>query len=323
LFLGSLSFFAAVGFAQAPSSLTVKAATKQKVDLNWTGTASSYKVQRRVLGGSFADVATVSGLSYSDPVPDPSVTYQYQIAVVSGSFSPSNNVTVGPPPAGFSLVDPAPGAPGSELTGNFGQHLSAILDGNGDPAFAFVFEDPNLDSNYSDTQLRFKSWNRAAYKWNDDVILGTIGEPAQYFHPIVSLAFDASTSTWAVAGETNVGESVQLYTSANGTTWTLKTTFSDPSRASYGPSMALAGGKIFLAYGRNLEGIHYITGQLSAGANSWQDKVATLPSGTTTREGTCPRLPWIALAIQELRSGPTTTSVRCSTSGGPPAVRRP
>jgi hypothetical protein len=91
----------AAAFAQAPSGLTVKAATSKKVDLNWTGTAPGYTVQRAVLGGSFSNLATVTtGATYSDTSIDAYTTYQYQIVAnpASGASSPSNQVTVGPPP---------------------------------------------------------------------------------------------------------------------------------------------------------------------------------------------------------------------------------
>ncbi|HXA53092.1 MAG TPA: hypothetical protein VNV86_22395 [Candidatus Acidoferrum sp.] len=58
---------AAAAWSQAPSGLTVRAATNKKVDLGWSGTAASYTVQRRVLGGSFGNIATVNNATtYSD-----------------------------------------------------------------------------------------------------------------------------------------------------------------------------------------------------------------------------------------------------------------
>src|SRR5579871_2772556 len=90
--------------AQAPSGLAVKAATNKRVDLSWTGTASSYTVQRRALGGSFANIATaVTTASYSDTTIDAFTTYQYQVLATGGTAA-SNDVTAGPPPAGFSVA---------------------------------------------------------------------------------------------------------------------------------------------------------------------------------------------------------------------------
>jgi hypothetical protein len=68
--LGALAILAAVlgipAWAQAPSGLAVKGATSKKIDLTWSGVSASYTVQRRTLGGAFADLATVSTASYSD-----------------------------------------------------------------------------------------------------------------------------------------------------------------------------------------------------------------------------------------------------------------
>src|SRR4051812_29445388 len=91
--------------AQSAGTLTVKAATSKKVDLNWTGSAATYTVQRAALGGAFAAIQTVNSPTYSDTTIDPYTTYQYQI--VAGS-STSNSVTVGPPPSGLTTAAPAP-----------------------------------------------------------------------------------------------------------------------------------------------------------------------------------------------------------------------
>jgi len=57
-----------------------------------------------------------------------------------GQSAPSNEVTVGPPPYGFNQVVAAPS--GIEHASYFGVGLSMTLDGNGDPALAYVIHDP-------------------------------------------------------------------------------------------------------------------------------------------------------------------------------------
>ncbi len=205
-------------WAQAPTGLSVKAATNKKIDLAWSGTAAGYTVQRRTLGGTYANLATVSAASYSDTAIDPYTTYQYQIVanLASGASSPSNQVTAGPPPAGFSVAAQAPGAAGSDSANNYGYDLSMALDGNGDPAFAFIQQDPNLDNDYTDTQVMFRSWNRAAYTWNPVVKVAAIGDNATYFHNTLSLAYDSSTGVFAIFTEYELGTGVRLYTSADG-----------------------------------------------------------------------------------------------------------
>ncbi len=274
-------------WAQAPTGLSVKAATNKKIDLAWSGTAAGYTVQRRTLGGTYANLATVSAASYSDTAIDPYTTYQYQIVanLASGASSPSNQVTAGPPPAGFSVAAQAPGAAGSDAANNYGYDLSMALDGNGDPAFAFIQQDPNLDNDYTDTQVMFRSWNRAAYTWNPVVKVAAIGDNATYFHNTLSLAYDSSTGVFAIFTEYELGTGVRLYTSADGAAWSLKTTYTANGSATTAPVVALAGGNIYLASVIDNTGVRYVTGQLSAAPATWQAKTAPKVSGTTVADG--------------------------------------
>ena len=146
-------------WGQSASNLVVKAATNKHVDLTWSGTAATYTVQRAPLGGSYSPVGTANSASYSDTTIDAYTTYQYQI--IAGS-STSNSVTVGPPPVGLTAPAPAP-LVGSSPSNSYGYDLTLTLDGNGDPAIAFIWEDPNGDNDYSDTAVLFRSWNRAQY----------------------------------------------------------------------------------------------------------------------------------------------------------------
>jgi len=296
LFQGSalLCLFSLTVFAQAPTSLTVKAATSKKVDLTWTGTATSYNVQRRALGGTFSTISTVNNATAaSDTTIDAFTTYQYQIVAASGSTTPSNTVTVGPPPAGFSVLAPAPGAPGSELANNYGYDVTTTLDGNGDPAVAFIFDDPNADSDHTDTQLIFRSWSRAQYKWNPDNKVGVVGDVATGFRYVTSLAYDSSTGILGLASEFASGDSedIRLYLSTDGgTSWTTKTTFHVDGDGLHGPSLALANGNIYLAYGDDPDGIKYVTGQLSADPKTWTTKTNPTVNGQDPDENTAPSL---------------------------------
>jgi uncharacterized protein (TIGR03437 family) len=264
--------------AQAPSELTVASATRQRVELAWTPTAQSYSVQRRPLGGTFATIATVTTTTTSDVVFDPHTVYQYQVLGL-GSATPSNVVTAGPPPSGFSLVAMAPGAPGTEAAGRHGHALSVALDANGDPALSFVYNDPNGDGDPIDAELRFLSWNRARYRWNPEVRVGVVGITATSTQPSASLAFDPSTNTFAVASEARA-RTIHLYTSTNGgASWTLKAAFGGDV-AVWGPSLALAGGNAHFAYNVENEGIRYLTGRFVAEATSWTTKIAQRPLDT-------------------------------------------
>lgn len=267
-------------WAQTPTSLTVTKATSGEIDLTWSGTAPSYTVQRRPLAGSFTTIASPTQQSAVDTQIDAYVTYQYQV-LGSGSATPSNQVTVGPPPQGFSLVAPAPVIGGSPVT-TYGDDIAMTLDANGDPAFAFVFEDPNQDSDASDTEVLFRSWNRAQYSWNSVVAIATVDDIAATNRNSVGIAYDRSTSTFVIASEyqTSGGAGVKVFTSADaGKTWTLKQTYATNAQ-SYGPSVALAAGRIYLAFNVDSIGIQYYTGTLSADPSTWTKKTAPVPANT-------------------------------------------
>jgi hypothetical protein len=211
-------------------------------------------------------------------------TYDYQ--VISGGAS-SNSVTVGPPPSGVSNAAPAP-LRGSTPAADYGYNIALTLDGNGDPAFLFGWADPNGDTDDSDGQLLFRSWNRAQYAWNAPVKVATLGDAFTTFNAMDSLAYDASTATFAAAAADGAGN-VFVWSSADGgSTWTKKKTFATVSGgASWtGPSLALAAGNIHLALLDNeTTTLHYVTGKLSADAGTWTDKAAPKVSGFTQNSG--------------------------------------
>ena len=257
--------------AQAPSGLNVRNATNKRIDLTWSGTSAGYTVQRRALGGSYADVGSVSGAAFSDTNIDAYTTYQYQVVanLNSGASAPSNQVTVGPPPAGFTTVAPAPGPAGSDINSNFAYNLSMTLDGNGDPAFAYVFYDPNADTDPADTRVEFWWWSRATYKWNGPArVAVTGGDTASRSPQTISLGYDASTGVWGLATQTVAAggsDVLALYTSTDGATWTRKATFA----GGLVPSLAMAGGNLYLAYVVDHGGLKYVTGRLSADPATW------------------------------------------------------
>jgi uncharacterized protein (TIGR03437 family) len=255
----------------------VKTATSKQVVLTWNGTAATYSVQRAPSGGAFSTIGTATTGTYTDTTIDPYTTYQYQ--VLAGTAA-SSAVTVGPPPSGLSNVAPAP-LTGSTPSGDYGYNIALALDGNGDPAFSFIWNDPNADTDPADTSLMFRSWSRAKYAWNSVVKVATVGDVATSFRTVSSLAYDASTGAFALACETNGGESVVVMVSTDGgTTWSQKAVFKTTDLSTLGPSLALAGGNIYLAYVLDTEGLKYVTGKLSDNATNWQTKSAPQPTGT-------------------------------------------
>jgi uncharacterized protein (TIGR03437 family) len=264
--------------AQSIASLKVTGATSKRVDLAWSGTGASYTVQRRVLGGTYSPLATVTNSTYSDTTVDPYTTYDYQVTAGSAA---SNAVTVGPPPAGLSNAAPAP-LLGSTPADDYGYNISLALDGNGDPAFLFGWVDPNGDTDPSDGQLLFRSWSRAQYAWNAPVKVATVGDAFTTFTAMDSLAYDASTGAWAAAYKDS-DDNVNVYVSTDGgATWTKKKTYAAGSSGPTwrGPSLGLAGGNLYLALLDDTGGaLHYVTGKLSADASTWTDQTAPKVSG--------------------------------------------
>ena len=261
--------------AAAQSNLTVKTATSKHVDLSWSGTASSYNIQRAPLGGSFSTIATASGTSYSDTTVDPYTAYQYQVTAGSAT---SNSVSVGPPPAGFSV---AAAVPPNIDPSDYGQNVAMTLDGNGDPAFAFVFYDPNQNGDPSKSQLWFRSWNRATYNWNPLVNIGVVGDATSNERATLSVGYDGTSSTFALAAEFNLStQGIRLYVSTNGgSTWTTKNTYQNSNgNTTQSPSLVLANGNIYLGFEVDNVGVEYVTGTLSGSPQSWTTKTAPLPS---------------------------------------------
>ncbi len=272
--------------AQAPTGLTVKAATSKRVDLAWSGTAASYSVERRVLGGIYAGIGTASATTFSDTQVDPYTTYQYHVIAnaVAGASSPSSEVTVGPPPSGFSTAATAPGPADSYIAQNFAYDISLALDTNGDPALAWVFEDPNGDSDRSDTKVVFRSWSRALYRWNDMTTVTVAGDIATSFRPSISIGCDPSTGVFAIATEYGDGSMRVFVSNDTGVTWSQKAAFTNEGSSASGPSIVLAGGNIHLAYTVDSQGIQYVTGKLGSDSSTWIAKSAPQVSGIDLAE---------------------------------------
>jgi uncharacterized protein (TIGR03437 family) len=173
---------------------------------------------------------------------------------------------------------------GSTPASDYGYNIALALDGNGDPAFLFGWVDPNGDTDDSDGQLLFRSWNRAQYAWNAPVKVATLGDAFTTFNAVSGLAYDASTTTFAAASADGSGNVFVWASTDGGATWTKKKTFANVSgSASWtNPSLALAAGNLHLSL---LEGntvtLHYVTGKLSADSTTWTDKTAPKVSGLT------------------------------------------
>jgi hypothetical protein len=135
----------------APVNLAAASATSAAVKLQWSASdgATGYVVERRPLDGSYATLGTTLTAALTNSQIDPLGTYVYRVRAtsVSGASAPSNEITVGPPPTGVSVVSPSPATLNYE--DDYGIQLCMVLDGNRDPAFLFLYLDDTTDDGVS------------------------------------------------------------------------------------------------------------------------------------------------------------------------------
>ncbi len=295
-------------WAQMPQ-ITIASATSKQVRLTWTATpgASSYSVFRvptvvassgipgsalNISLPSFSQaIATVNGLSFTDALPDPNATYTY--CVLPG-FGTCNNVIVDPPPFGFNTVPST-----SDNCESAGIMERMELDGNGDPAMAYVVIDPNGDGDESDDTIYFVSWNRARYAWNPPVVVAVpeyLDEVSEGPTMPLSLARDAATGMWCVLYNNQAfpdgNGTIALATSTDGgITWKSQSISGSPfSGYLYPPSLALWNGSFYALFltdntffGPNLDpfsqgdGFVYVTGKVTDPPANWTSQVVPFP----------------------------------------------
>lgn len=288
----SLTFLcAAAVFAQAPGApgpLTVVSATSTQTQLSWGGVsgATGYAVQRKTFGNDYATINTVKVTTAADSTIVPSTAYSYRIVALNdaGPSNPSNEVVVGPPPFGFSVAFPGPADP--VLLGRSGNAVRMVLDSNGDPALAYLIQDPNNNNDFTAGILQFVNWNRAQYQWNPPVTVAVTGDVLGSGAVIpISLARDASTNRYGLAyvfqDPNGAGSRVGIARSNdNGLTWNKQTVASDPGNGAYAaPSLGMANNQVFLAFFHNNDGVRYVSGAGDDDAPNWSYQLIPLPGG--------------------------------------------
>lgn len=282
-----------------PVGLIVTFASRTEIDLAWAASATpgvTYEVQRSPVGGAWASVATaLTGTTWADtgassPL-DPDTDYTYRVRAVNAAGSShwaDADHPAGPPPSGFQIAAPAP--VGSDSTG-YGLELSMALDGNGDPALAFDWMDPDQNGDASDSNLNFVSWSRADFVWNAPVQVDTVGsiDTNSPFRQ-VSLSYDSSSGTFGIAYQATDGAGspmLKFATSADdGVTWSSPVTVEPSSGGEPDePSLALARDTVHLAYYVSGTGVLYREGATSADPSTWSSTLApTLPADADTGE---------------------------------------
>jgi fibronectin type 3 domain-containing protein len=99
----------------APSALTVTAASATQINLSWTNNAinqTGFKIERSPDNVAFAQIATTTVLSYSDPNLAPKTLYYYRVRATNASGdSAYSNVS-----SATTLADTTPPTPPANLT---------------------------------------------------------------------------------------------------------------------------------------------------------------------------------------------------------------
>ena len=278
----------AIAFSQAaPTSLLPTAASATRVAIGWRAGdgGNTFIVQRRVLGDSYGNLQSVTGTTYTDSAIDPFTIYQYRVVATAGMqvSTPSNEVTVGPPPTGFNVVVSAPDA--FDGNTNFGRSPRMVLDQNGDPAILYQVVDPNGDNDNSDSQLLFVRWNRITYKWTSPVLIGITGDTgSKGAIQNITLARDLSSNLLGAAYQVlQATGSKLIYASSsdNGATWKNQTVLASSQYALVDPSLAMSGGQAYLGFHQEATGIVYAAGANTADPATWKTNKVPLPSGYT------------------------------------------
>lgn len=263
-FIAGICIFVSVFVSAAAQDLTVKSATGKAVELEWTKGSSAGSLERSS-GQAFQKISPGESGKYTDTSIDPFATYKYRINT-AGKFS--NEVTVGPPPAGVSNAAPVPKGGRPE---NYGPATAVALDENGDPLIAFEWIDPNDDADKSDTDVRFVRWDRATYKWAAPVRVAPTGPLSdQAVYPI---AVGSDGGTLAVL--TMVGDGlIYALSTDHGATW-KNTSLSSKTGSPRSIAMAAGGGQAHVVVNGEDAPV-YLTGPV-ADAGSW--KSTAIPAG--------------------------------------------
>lgn len=268
----------------APSSLTVSSATSKAVVLNWTAGAgaTSYLVERRPLGGVYASLAPQpTATTFTDSSFDAFETYTYRVTSVSakGSSAASSEVETGPPPVGFNVVSPRPSTASASA---YGSQVSLALDGNGDPAIAFLHYDPNSDGDDADTTLYFSGWDRAHYRWKNPVKVDTPGDVSlRGVSVVVGMACDASNGRLGIAYAKSPTDVYVAFSTDNGLTWIAQKAPSDAENEVLAVAFRMGNGNAYLADYNGSTGVNYFTGPETTAPASWTKTKVPLPLSKT------------------------------------------
>jgi hypothetical protein len=343
---------ASAGYAlDPPTALSVVSATNRQVKLTWTAggsAATQYAIERRALEATgFATVGTVLpddkkvlATAYTDAGFDPFTAYVYRVRAVNTTplvtevSDPTNEVTVGPPPYGYTRVVETPD--GLIYESNFGHQTEMALDASGDPVLAWLYLDPNADSDASDSELWWLRWDRAHYMWTAPAKLAVVGDVGStgMYGPGFRLAVDRTTGALAVVytDQTVVGTwRIAIADSTDGgANWRTRTVATDNQNFYRAPALALANGKVHLSLYHDFDGVHYLTGKLADDPTTWSDGLVPLLGGSgygvdsdvavdANGDAGVAYVAWVDGGHREMFYRPGSNAVVANTSGDGPA----
>ena len=260
-----LGVFLSLGLLAA-QQLSVPTATSKKIVLSWTGAQPGTTLQRKS-GAAFEKLADAASGSFTDDKIAPFGTYQYRLAGAKGTYS--KVVTVGPPPLGVNVVSRVPNGVDPA---NYGKAAALTADENGDPAVAFVWEDPNNDQNRDDTAVYFSRWNRATYSWRDPVQVGVSGDISAGNSHLVSVACDPATGAFAIAYPKHDQNGALIAISTDGgATWRSTSVAGNLDGEVFSLGIVTNGGQWLAAIHAN-RGTQFLTGAISDPPGQWKSQ---------------------------------------------------
>ena len=190
----------------------------------------------------------------------------------------SNEVVVGPPPAGINVPSRLPQKADA---GKYGTSTALAFDEIGDPALAFIWTDVNGDNDNSDNTLYFVHWDRARYTWKPSVKVAVTGDiPAQNVDP-VSLACDRTSGVFALSYPVAGAQGVRVAVSRDGgATWQAGPVAADLEGSVSSTALAAAVDRWMLALASDQGGVRYYSGPVAAAPGDWKAQSAPAPDKT-------------------------------------------
>jgi hypothetical protein len=165
------------------------------------------------------------------------------------------SAAAGAPPAGFTLAMATP----ADQADRFGTEVALALGANDDPIIAYIWSDPNADSQPNDTTLNVIAWDRANARWGAPVTVVKGGE----LHG-ATLAHDADTNTFGLAYAVGSFEIGLARSTDGGRTWVTEQVQKDDGSVGP-PALALVNGTTYLAFYHGNDGIRYLTRAAASG----------------------------------------------------------